>query len=114
MLMATRKRHSSAEIAAKLAIASLLTKEGKRQSEIARALGISVMTFHRWRKAQIPNDSIPSAQTPAMQPGLDPNQLNQMARLELENSRLRRLVTDLLLKKIECEETSKRAARHDD
>jgi hypothetical protein len=29
-----------------------LARQGKLQSEIARTLGVSVVTLHRWRKAQ--------------------------------------------------------------
>ena len=49
--MAKRKRHSRAEIATKLVQANDLATQGKLQSEIARTLGVSVMTLHRWRKA---------------------------------------------------------------
>ena len=47
--MARKKRHSREEIAAKLAQARELSAQGKLQSEIARTLGVSVMTLHRWR-----------------------------------------------------------------
>jgi transposase-like protein len=46
-----RKQHSRGEIARKLAQANRLARQGKLQSEIARTLGVSVMTLHRWRKA---------------------------------------------------------------
>ena len=49
--MAKQKRHSKVEIATKLAQADDLARQGKPQSEIARTLGVSVMTLHRWRKA---------------------------------------------------------------
>jgi hypothetical protein len=49
--MAKKKRHSRAEIATKLAQANELATQGKLQSEIARTLGVSVVTLHRWRKA---------------------------------------------------------------
>jgi transposase-like protein len=49
--MAKKKRHSRVEIATKLAQANDLATQGKLQSEIARTLGVSVMTLHRWRKA---------------------------------------------------------------
>ena len=49
--MAKRKRHSRVEIVTKLAQANDLATQGKLQSEIARTLGVSVMTLHRWRKA---------------------------------------------------------------
>jgi transposase len=49
--MAQKKRYSRVEIATKLAQANDLVTRGKLQSEIARTLGVSVMTLHRWRKA---------------------------------------------------------------
>jgi len=49
--IAKRKKHSRVEIATKLARANDLATQGKLQSEIARTLGVSVMTLHRWRKA---------------------------------------------------------------
>ena len=48
--MAKKGKHSKTEIAAKLAQAGDLAAQGKLQSEIARTLGVSVMTLHRWRK----------------------------------------------------------------
>jgi len=49
--MAKKKRHSKVEIASKLAQAHDLATQGKLQRDIARTLGVSVMTLHRWRKA---------------------------------------------------------------
>ena len=49
--MDKKKRYSKVEIASKLAQANDLATQGKLQSEIARTLGVSVMTLHRWRKA---------------------------------------------------------------
>jgi putative transposase len=97
--MATKKKHSKAEIASKLARAGDLTKQGKLQSEIAHALGVSVMTLHRWRKAAHASPAI-------NEPGpLDHQKTGgRLSELQLENSRLRRLVTDLLLQKIDLEE----------
>jgi transposase-like protein len=51
--MAKKKRHSRVEVATKLAQATDLATRGKLQSEIARTLGVSVMTLHRWRKAEL-------------------------------------------------------------
>src|SRR5262249_33222466 len=95
--MAKRKRHSSAEIATKLAQANELATRGKLQSEIARGVGVSVMTLHRWRKR--PSGSNGSSQT-------DQTPQTRIAELQLENSRLRRLVTDLLLEQMKLEEAS--------
>ena len=47
----SKKRHTAQEIGVKLHQAEEMAREGKFQGEIARALGISVMTYHRWRKA---------------------------------------------------------------
>ena len=101
--MAKKAKHSKAEIAAKLAQAGDLATQGKLQSEIARTLGVSVMTLHRWRKMS-PAPRVAAA-------GLnEPGQFDQaphgsrIAELQLENSRLRRLVTDLLLEKMKLEE----------
>jgi putative transposase len=104
--MAKKKRHSRVEIASKLAQANDLATQGKLQSEIARTLGVSVMTLHRWRKAPpgpqpafvATYDTGPSDRTSAGG--------NRIAELQLENARLRRLVTDLLLEKIKLEEAA--------
>ena len=111
--MATKKRHSKTEISAKLAQANLLAQEGKRQGDIARALEISVMTFHRWRKAQTQHNITLSPGVRKVEQSSGPDQFERIAALELENSHLRRLVTDLLLEKIELEETlGSRPKRH--
>src|SRR5262245_25716281 len=75
--MARVKRHSRVEVATKLAQAKDLARQGMLQSEIARTLGVSVMTLHRWRKADGPN-----------------RRDDRIAELQLEISRLRRLVAD--------------------
>jgi uncharacterized protein YjcR len=80
--MAKKKRHSRAEIATKLAQANELATQGKLQSEIARTLEVSVVTLHRWMRRG----------------GA------RIAELQLENSRLRRVVTDLLIEKMKLEE----------
>src|SRR5262249_50087681 len=48
--MARPKPHSRVEVATKLAQANDLARQGRPQSEIARTLGGSVVTLHRWRK----------------------------------------------------------------
>src|SRR5215813_4872191 len=102
--MARKKRHSRVQIGSKLAQANDLARQGKLQSEIARTLGVSVMTLHRWRKAPPGPQPVHEAGQPdRMRAGGD-----RMAELQLENSRLRRLVTDLLLEKIKLEEAPQR------
>ena len=102
--MAQKKRHSNAEIAAKLTQADLLAKGGSTQGDIARALGISVMTFHRWRRAHPPRTAMATSAPAAALPELGPEHRERIAELQLENLRLRRLVTDLLLEKLKLEE----------
>jgi putative transposase len=105
--MATRHRHTGSEIAEKLHIASEMAAQGKLHSAIAKSLGISVMTYHRWRKVH--RTSI----RPTIQPAdivertdipIERQQTSHIRDLQLENSRLRRLVTDLLLENVKLEE----------
>ena len=102
------RRHDTQEIAAKLAQADELAAKGKTQREISKALGVSVMTYHRWKKA--PKSAMPTSHhfhgdLEGMQPSLqDANSEGTIERLELENAQLRRLVTDLLLEKLKYED----------
>jgi putative transposase len=107
-----KKRHTQTEIATKLGEAATFAAEGRTQREIAQALGVSVMTFHRWRKAQPqmlqsrvapePRRIIPIANLSEAQ------RRGRIADLQLENTRLRRLVTDLLLEKMRIEDDAER------
>lgn len=105
--MVNKKRHSTSEIRAKLDQASDLAAQGKLQSEIARSLGISVMTYHRWRKSfpetirQPLASSRGSTVVDFVPEGVADKRISE---LELENSRLRRLITDMLLEKVRLEE----------
>jgi putative transposase len=103
--MAKKKMHSRVEIASKLAQANDLATQGKLQTEIARTLGVSVMTLHRWRKAPPGPQPAFVAMHEAGQPDGTDGGGDRIAELQLENSRLRRLVTDLLLEKIKLEES---------
>jgi putative transposase len=102
--MATKKRHSKAEIATKLARANELASQGKLQSEIARTLGVSVMTLHRWRTALPGPQRTLRGSSEMTEPDRTRDAGDRITELQLENSRLRRLVTDLLLEKIKLEE----------
>jgi putative transposase len=103
------RRHASGEIAAKLAQANELAAKGKTQREICKALGVSIMTYYRWKKLvnntahaidlkergrpDDPPDSSDALQTEDV-----------LKRLELENARLRRLVTDMMLEKLRLDD----------
>jgi len=97
-----KKRHTPEEIAGKLRHADEMVAHGKLHSEVAKALGVSIMTYHRWRKARAaaPAALRAGASARAQEQDLD----TRIAALEVENTRLRRLVTDLLLEKIQLEE----------
>lgn len=94
-----RKRHSREEVATKLSKADELFERGKTQAEIARILGVSAMTYHRWRKARVHQGLNGTRQERAPE-------LPQSAAEELreENWRLRQLVTDLSLEKLKLQE----------
>ena len=104
--MVKKKRHSRVEIATKLAQATDLAMQGKSQREIAHALGVSVMTLHRWRKVPPGHQTAFVATHEAGQPNRLRGGGDRIAELQLENLRLRRLVTDLLLEKIKLEEAA--------
>jgi putative transposase len=98
--MANKKGRSRVEIATKLAQANKLAAQGNSKNEIARTLGVSVTTLHRWRKA--PPGSQPASRGPDRTRDVD----DRIAELRLENARLRRLITDLLLEKVKLEEAA--------
>jgi putative transposase len=102
--MAKKKRHNLNEIEAKLREANALSAAGRTQSEIAKELNVSVMTLHRWRKA-MPRSAKPAPLTGALGDGAaEGGRSGRFAELQLENARLRKLVTDLLLEKVKLEE----------
>ena len=82
------KKHSSATIIEKLAMADQLAAQGISQNTICRQLGISVMTLYRWRMRVSGSADAELAQ-----------------RLSQENSRLRDLAANLLLEIRALEET---------
>jgi putative transposase len=105
------KRHDAAEITAKLTEADAMAASGHVQHDISKALGISIMTYHRWRKmrattitavaATMMQASWPSTPNTAnSKAAIKPDQDSRLRQLELENSRLRRILTDLLLERL--------------
>src|SRR5262245_35437099 len=103
-----RRKHTNEEISSLLTQAAGMAAQGELQSDIARKLGISVMTLHRWRKTP-PREPHHLVASPPI--GAAPVRYEAMAgnsrieELELDNSRLRRLVIDLLLGKTRLEES---------
>ena len=104
------KRHSVDEIASKLRRAKQLIASGQSQAQACKELGVSVMTYHRWRKLHPAKDgrSLMAAEmgVPIGAPlgGSNLSDQEQIEELRVENERLRRIVTDLLLEKAKVEE----------
>ena len=79
-----RKRFRPEDIIAKLREADVLPGQGKRVVEVVKALGVSEVTYHRWRQEY---------------GGMSAPQARRLKELERENARLRRTVADLALDK---------------
>ena len=109
------KRHASGGITAKLAQANELAAKGKTQREISKALGVNIMTYHRWKKMLNAEEPayVPGGTAPEIRPGKssDARSDEMIKRLELENSQLRRLVTDMLLEKPKLEDELRAVTR---
>ena len=78
------KRHKPEEIVGKLRQADVLHCQGMSMADAIRQIGVSEVTFYRWRKEY---------------GGLSGDQLRRLKELEKENERLRRAVSDLTLDK---------------
>jgi putative transposase len=109
------KKHSHEEILLKLARAEELARTGNSQVDISKALGVSVMTLHRWRKlpmpkreAVVPHDRADVRKTLTNSPTVD-EMRRVLEELTLENQRLRKIVTDILLEKMRLEEAASAA-----
>jgi putative transposase len=105
------KRHTLVEIAQKLRQAETLAASGQSQEQICKALGVSVMTFHRWRKShpsvRSGSSVPPTSRDPASTGGwpIADSPAPDISSLRLENQRLRRIVTDLLLEEMQLQDT---------
>lgn len=79
------KRMTSEEIVARLRQVEVLNSQGKTVAEAVRAIGVTEVTYYRWRKEY---------------GGLKGDQVKRLKELEAENARLRRAVSDLTLDKM--------------
>ena len=87
-----RKRHKPEEIVAKLRQVDVLTSQGQSVSDAIRSIGVTEVTYYRWRQEF---------------GGLKSDQVKRLKDLETENSRLRRAVSDLTLDKLILQEASR-------
>ena len=86
-----RKRYRPEDILSKLREADILISQGKTVAETIRLLGISDVTYYRWRKEY---------------GGMKTSQLKRLKDLEKENQRLRKAVSDLTLDKLILKEAA--------
>jgi putative transposase len=86
-----RKRYKPEEIVAKLRQVEVLTAQGKTAVEAIRSIGVTEVTYYRWRQEY---------------GGLKGDQVKRLKELEQENLRLRRAVSDLTLEKLILKEAA--------
>jgi putative transposase len=87
-----RKRHKPEEIIAKLRQVDVLTAQGTPVVEAIRSIGVTEVTYYRWRQEY---------------GGLKSDQVKRLKDLETENTRLRKAVSDLTLDKLILQEAAK-------
>ena len=87
-----RKRHKPEEIVAKLRQVDVLTAQGAPVSDAIRSIGVTEVTYYRWRQEY---------------GGLKSDQVKRLKDLETENARLRKVVSDLTLDKLILQEAAK-------
>ena len=86
-----RKRHKPEEIVAKLRQVDVLTSQGRPVAEAVRSIGVTEVTYYRWRQEY---------------GGLKSDQVKRLKELETENVRLRKAVSDLTLEKLILKEAA--------
>ena len=87
-----RKIHKPEEIVAKLRQVDVLTSQGQSVAEAVRSIGITEVTYYRWRREY---------------GGLKSDQVKRLKALETENGRLRRAISDLTLDKLILQEAAR-------
>lgn len=89
-----------------------MQREGISKVRIAEALGISAMTYHRWLAARtafgatIADAAVAGPEILNTSAGHDLT--SRIRELELENARLRRLLTDTMLEKAALQESARK------
>ena len=88
----TNKRPKPEEIVSKLRQVEVLMGQGMSRLDAIRQIGVVEQTYYRWRKQY---------------GGMGVDQLKELKRLQKENERLRRAVSDLTLDKLILKETAR-------
>ena len=86
----SKRTYKPEEIVAKLRQVDVLHSQGSTIADAIRQIGVSEVTFYRWRKEY---------------GGVKTDQLKRLKELEKENERLRRAVSDLTLDKLILHDT---------
>jgi putative transposase len=86
-----RKRYKAEEIVAKLRRVDVLVSQRQVMAHAIRQIGVSEVAYYRWRQEF---------------GGLKIEQVKRLKELELENSRLRKAVSDLTLDKLILQEAA--------
>ena len=87
-----RKSYKPEEIVAKLRQVDVLTSQSQSVAEAIRSIGVSEVTYYRWRQEF---------------GGLKSDQVKRLKDLETENTRLRRAVSDLTRDKLILQEAAR-------
>ena len=88
----TNKRPKPEEIVSKLPQVEVLMGQGMSRLDAIRPIGVVEQTYYRWRKQY---------------GGMGVDQLKELKRLQKENERLRRAVSDLTLDKLILKEAAR-------
>ena len=87
----TKKRHTAEQVIGKLREAEVALAKGQPIAKIVRKLGITEQTYYRWRKEY---------------GGLRTDQAKRFKEVEKENTRLKKLVADLVLDNVILKEAA--------
>lgn len=87
----SKKRHKPEEIVSKLRQVDVLTSQGNTVAEAIRSIGVTEVTYYRWRQEY---------------GGLKSDQVKRLKDLEQENAYLRKAVSDLTLEKLILKEAA--------
>ena len=88
----SNKRHKPEEIVTKLRQVEVLVGQGTARIDVIREIGVVEQTYYRWRK---------------LYGGMGRDQVKELKRLQKENERLRRAISDLTLDKLILSEAAR-------
>ena len=87
-----KKRYQPEEIISKLREADILIGQGNTVAHAIKSIGVTEVTYYRWRQEY---------------GGVSTSQAKRLKEMEIENTRLRKAVSDLTLDKLILQEASR-------